>query len=153
MGITPYVIYSGRLHPDDVALFERIRIAINQMVEPSLGTRGRDKDPIVLSCHILTRAVTVAFEELRVQDGYYAGSCEHSWLLTQHGDIIDVYPVGTLGGPIMVDGGMPTVLYRPAEPGMFPPSPDFSRGWFRKAVERTARSIRNTFGEYTPIVQ
>jgi len=55
-----------------------------------------------LSCHILSRAVAILFG-LKYVDGKHLDLVEHSWVETSSGNIIDVYPVGALGGPQFID--------------------------------------------------
>src|SRR6185369_7737818 len=68
-------------------------------------------------CHSICRTIARHIRKLRVVDGYYIGlelrinkngtsvylrRCTHSWLITQSGAIIDAYPVGIFGNPILV---------------------------------------------------
>ncbi|MFA6076699.1 MAG: hypothetical protein WC735_01335 [Candidatus Paceibacterota bacterium] len=69
-------------------------------------------------CHTICRAIAKHIHGLKVVDGYYVGVaqqhrngkvvaqlqyCEHSWLVTPSGSIIDPYPVGCLAtNPILV---------------------------------------------------
>lgn len=72
------------------------------MSDPELGLDENGRE-ILLSCHILARAVGKVFP-VTVRDGHFAGSFQHSWLETEHGNVVDVYPVAMIGGPIMYDG-------------------------------------------------
>jgi len=98
--MTPHAL--SRLHKEDVKLFLKVRDAINHLPNIDLGVDG-DKKKIVLSCHILARAVAIVFD-LELVSGYLYPDYEHSWVTTPNGNIIDVYPVGVFGGPFLVDG-------------------------------------------------
>ena len=92
----PYV--TDYISPKERNLFKKIKDAVNRMDDPFL------EKEIILSCHVLTRAVHNIFL-LEVEDGYFADYYQHSWLRTKNGHFVDVYPVACLGGPIMIDGG------------------------------------------------
>jgi hypothetical protein len=53
------------------------------------------------SAHSICRAFS-KFLSMKTQSGYFVPGIEHSWLVTQFGNIIDVYPYGIVGGPILV---------------------------------------------------
>ncbi|MES3005923.1 MAG: hypothetical protein V4664_03185, partial [Patescibacteria group bacterium] len=90
------------LLPDaDVQLFKKIRAVVLAMEDIDLGVDERG-DVVVLSCHILAHAIGQNFR-LRVQDGFFAVGYQHSWILTPARNIIDTYPVGILGGPLLVE--------------------------------------------------
>ena len=96
--MTPYAVKF--IPSDDIELFEKIKKAINFLPDLDLG-RDVKGLPIILSCHMLARAVAEVFS-LRCVDGYYYLSYQHSWVLTQNNKIIDVHPIAILGGPILV---------------------------------------------------
>ncbi len=101
--MTPFVY---KLIPRaDIELFQQIREVVNAMDDIDLGYR-EGSDSIVLSCHMLARAIGQCFN-LKVQDGYFAVGSQHSWLLTPNGHIIDTYPVGIIGGPLLVENIYP----------------------------------------------
>ena len=54
-----------------------------------------------LSCHVLCMAVGELFG-LKVKHGYYMPGFEHSWCVDRCGNIIDVYPWGVIGGPVLI---------------------------------------------------
>ena len=54
-----------------------------------------------LSCHVLCLAIGELFS-LEVEHGYYMPAFEHSWCVDRYGNIIDVYPWGTIGGPTLI---------------------------------------------------
>ncbi len=99
--MTPYA--AQHIAQVDQTLFNGIRRAIEGMPDPELGCDEKG-DPVVLSCHMLTRAVGTIFRGLKVCDGRYVSSFQHSWLETTRGNIMDVYPVATIGGPLLLDG-------------------------------------------------
>ncbi len=69
-----------------------------------------------LNCHIFCRALESVIQDVKVVDGHYFGinwlengskvslaRCDHSWLKTKDGSIIDIYPVGFIAmAPILV---------------------------------------------------
>lgn len=82
---------------------------VKKIAESSLPT---------FECHATCRAIALHIRELKVADGHYVGVsrkrrkdkvdarlryCDHSWLVTPSGSIIDPYPVGFLAlNPILV---------------------------------------------------
>lgn len=93
--MTPWVL--SRLPNDDVKIFHRIKTSVAALPDLDLG-----KD-IEYSCHLLARAAALRFA-LKCVDGTFAAGWEHSWLESESGNIIDVYPVALLGGPVLLDG-------------------------------------------------
>ena len=97
---------------EDVKIFREIEKLIDDVETfPTSAT---------LSCHILAHAVGEIFS-LPVEDGYWKLGYNHSWLRTERGNIIDVYPVATVGGPILIAGSVfcPELdkMYFPADLG------------------------------------
>lgn len=98
--MTPYVM---KLLPlEDVELFYRVRESVVSLPDIDLGT-DPDGVEILLSCHMLAKAIAEVFG-LTWVSGFFAPHFEHSWVLAPKGSIIDVYPVGMLGGPLLLDG-------------------------------------------------
>ncbi len=98
--MTPFV--RSLLPEEDINLFEKIRIIVQAFPDNlDLGKDSKNK-PVKLSCHILAHALGRPFT-LEVKDGYFHPHYEHSWLETRNGHIIDVYPVGILGGPFLIE--------------------------------------------------
>lgn len=96
---------------------------------------------MVLSCHILVRAAAKVYN-LKYQDGFFpAIGFEHSWLLTPTGNVIDVYPVGIVGGPIMIDPTVGHLIYLPKSIRSISCG-RFSQPWFRKAVTKVTAMLR-----------
>lgn len=98
--MTPYI--KQFVSDDDVALLEKIRLAVTNLQDLNLGNDHNGRQ-MILSCHMLARAIGRVFS-LRVVDGFLYPNYQHSWVLTPAGHIIDVYPVAVIGGPILIDG-------------------------------------------------
>jgi hypothetical protein len=97
----PYILEI--ISPRDVCIWKEVRDAIEKLPDDlRLGKKVR-RENIVISCHMLARAVGEIWN-MAVVDGYFDTHFEHSWCKTINGNIIDVYPVGILGGPLLVDG-------------------------------------------------
>lgn len=81
----------------ELQLFSRARRFVDDLVE--FPTE-------VFRCHELARAVAASLRELGflvdVVDGHI-GAVDHSWLVTQHKHILDVYAVGRLPMVQLVD--------------------------------------------------
>ncbi len=88
---------------DEKDLLVRIRGLMDHFPE-GLGYDMGDKGRFVsLSCHMVVRAMArVIGREVKVIDGYFFPVYQHSWLRTKQGNVIDVFPVGIVGGPIFV---------------------------------------------------
>lgn len=104
----PYVL--SKLSQEEIELFEKIRRAVNDLPDIDLG-KNEDGENLILSCHILARAVAKSFH-LQYVDGYFYPCYQHTWLLTLAGNTIDVYPVAVLGGPILMDRLVAKHLYK-----------------------------------------
>ena len=99
------------LVPQEYALlFQEIERVVKQMPEVDLGADEQGKK-ILVSCHMVARALTHIFPGVKWEDGYFVRRGQrHSWLRVE-GDrtlIIDPYPIAVLGGPIMVYVGFLT---------------------------------------------
>ena len=133
--MTPYAM--KHILEEDVLVFEKIKNVISKLPDIDLGVDEKGRK-IILSCHILARAVAKVFS-LRCVDGYFLPNFCHSWVLSPNGHLIDVYPVAVLGGPILMiedDGASPIrwhykkVSTRKISNGLF------SRSSFRRSVRR-----------------
>ena len=127
---------------DDLALFVQIKKSVEQMGDPELGLDEEGK-PIVLSCHILARAVARKFP-VCVRDGYFAGHYDHSWVETPSGHLIDPYPVAVIGGPIMFEGSTASPqrqIYTRSSAKKLSRG-RFGKSSFRRAVRRVAKTLR-----------
>lgn len=138
--MTPYV--QQYVSSEEQAIFSQIRQVIALLPDIDLGVDEEGED-ICLSCHMLARAVAKVFH-LKVADGYFGRFYNHSWLVTPQGHVIDVYPVGILGGPILVDGsGVLSPgrhLYKKANPRKFAKG-QFSKNSFRRSVRRITKAL------------
>ena len=80
--------------PDCVEQFRQIREIINEATFKNVGK---------LSCHVLCIAVGELFEpKFKIKHGYYTPGLQHSWLIDRYGNIIDLYPWGAIGGPMLI---------------------------------------------------
>lgn len=131
--------------PKELVLFEKIKKVVQEMPEAELGV-DEDGKKILLSCHMIARALAKFFP-VEVKDGHvqYPGllACEHSWLLTKKGHIIDPYPVGLLGGPILIviKGFSPWAPFY--QEGVIPWMRQRD-GHFSKNVDKVARVVCET---------
>ena len=97
----PYVLKD--IDEEDLDIFHDICTVVGLLPDfdlaPSKNSQGRRRD---LTCHVLCQALTVFFP-VKCHHGYYfSPGWEHGWLTTPAGHIIDAYPWGTVGGPIMI---------------------------------------------------
>lgn len=135
-----------RLEPQEMAVFHRIVRAVEQLPDDinsgALGVNDSGRT-VTLTCHILARAAAKVYG-LQHQDGFFYNGCDHSWLVTPAGQIIDVYPVGMLGGPIMVDHSPASPWYHlyTSRSARCISDHRFSKPWFRKAVRRVITILR-----------
>lgn len=144
--MTPYA--TKYISEEDVLVFREIKTLINRMPDIDLGVDEEDKE-IVLSSHILSRAIAKLFD-LRYQDGYFLPNYEHSWVLSPHGHLIDVYPVGIIGGPFMMQLGdnpllnsiSPVRWHYKATSAKKISQGRFSQLWFRRSVRRVEGYLR-----------
>lgn len=136
----PYV--ERYISKDDLALFAQIRMAVEWMGDLELGL-DEDGKPVILSCHILARAVAKVFP-VRVRDGYFVRSYDHSWVETSGGHPIDPYPVAVIGGPIMFEGSAASpqrIIYTRSSAKKLSRG-RFSKNSFRRAVRRVVNALR-----------
>ncbi|MBI2023069.1 hypothetical protein HYT01_00705 [Candidatus Giovannonibacteria bacterium] len=121
-------------------------LQIKKIVEAMPGLHlGKDDDgkDIVLSCHILARAIARVFG-LDFVDGHFLTAYEHSWVTLPSGKIIDVYPVAAVGGPIMYDRHFLSPAHRLYKKQLKRGRrvvKDAEETWFKEAVEKTTQEI------------
>lgn len=135
--MTPYT--SRYVPEEEILLFETISSVVKNMKDVDLGL-DEQGNAILLSCHILARAISAVFG-LECVDGYFSVGYQHSWLKTKTGHVIDVYPVGIIGGPIfcVVAGLSPhRKLYSPK------PTSEISGGKFESiSFQRSIKEVVN----------
>lgn len=87
---------------EDVSLFREIERVIDAMDLPDIGlnSNGETRE---ISCHMIAEAVSRIYN-IKLIHGYFMTCYEHSWLYTKNNNIIDVYPIAMVGGPILIDG-------------------------------------------------
>jgi len=92
---------------ENLLLFQKIERAIQGLPDIELG-KDTQEEEVLVSCHMIARALARVFPEVESHDGYFARRGQrHSWLTIRRDSrlIIDPYPIALLGGPIMVHGG------------------------------------------------
>lgn len=130
---------------EDLECFRTVVRLVHALPDIHLG-RHFDGEPVELTCHMLAIALG-NFLGLEAVHGYYLKGFEHSWLHGPKGSVIDPYPVGAVGGPIMVENerfGLSSRLYLPVKPSehkllygsMFHSQP------FVEAVKRLTRALK-----------
>jgi hypothetical protein len=72
-----------------------------QFIKDSIEKLNVDENRGEITCHSLCRAFSRILN-IPVETGYFILGYEHSWLITEFENIIDVYPWGVVGGPIFV---------------------------------------------------
>lgn len=88
-----YTELEGLVSEEELQLFERVKSAFVKL--PNF--------PFTVTCHQLALAFSKAIPELSYCEGYFLSSgWTHSWVTTPGGNIIDVYPWATVGGPIFL---------------------------------------------------
>lgn len=127
---------------EDLLLFQRIERAVQEMPDIDLG-KDKEGMPILVSCHMVARAIARIFPEVACEDGYFIKrGVRHSWLVIKRNPelLIDPYPVALVGGPIMVDRGFFMVpwgsLYIAARLS------DLGDGQFRRHVTQVTQAMR-----------
>lgn len=136
--LTPYAF--GVVLQEEVMLLERVGKAIAAMPDLDLG-RDDGGDPYFVSCHMVVRAVAGVFG-LQFRDGRFNGDVEHSWCISANDNIMDVYPVGILGGPLLVVGPTWSRLYVEQPPQLLKLARiDTQR--FKDAVIRVTEMLRS----------
>lgn len=108
--MTPWSVEGGCITKEEVELLSRVQRLLEDFPDIKFF---RDGKQFLLSCHMFTRALASVFPRLTVKDGYFQRrGVEHSWLLTStrtfeipDGNILDPYPVGQAGGPMLINNG------------------------------------------------
>jgi hypothetical protein len=131
----------------DQRVFAVVERLVNKLPDIDLG-KDEIGRPVVLTCHILAIALGLVIPLCKVVHGHYLRFYQHSWLLGPDSNVIDPYPVGILGGPIMVANDQTPLLpglrmYFPAGRTVFRKeySEMFSKRHFKRSVGRIAREL------------
>ena len=97
------------MDPEDLKLFK----AVICTVAPALEyLKGSDHGIKELTHHVVTDALALVHTpNAKVCRGLWMGAYQHSWLMTKRGNIIDIAPVATVGGPVLVSGDLPLNPY------------------------------------------
>ena len=139
--MTPYAVKFG-VTASDLVLYGTVRDAVVALPDLDLGLDAKGAS-IVLSCHIICRAVRRLIKTgVKVEDGFFAGSYQHSWLRLQSGNILDIYPVAVASGPILWDGKFPSPAERLFRRAVLGTAIAFSAPEFRRSVTLVARALR-----------
>lgn len=139
-GMTPYAAEFG-VTAQDLVLYSSVRDALCALPRVAMGVDQAGK-PIVLSCHIICRAMRKRIPVgVAVEDGYFANHYQHSWLRLQSGNILDLYPVAVASGPILWDGKFPSPAAKLFERAKLQVPLRFSAPEFRRAVRRVADAL------------
>ena len=109
---------------------------------------------IVVECHSICRAISHLLPLLKVVDGKYIGmmfpeidgktqiqfaECDHSWLVTPDGSILDPYPVGvfTVAPLLVISSGK----YQPFGKNMYMPHAKTTNEVITRKVWRQSRML------------
>lgn len=104
------ITYTERnIQKEDVELFRRIQYVVNMMELPDIGN-DKNGRKIEVSCHMMAEAASRVYD-VEVRHGYFVQGYEHSWLCTKNFNIIDVYPVGMVGGPFLITNNIRGPIY------------------------------------------
>lgn len=107
------------------------------------------------NCHTLSRAIAGALQEATVVSGHLLGLeqvkqqgfairyCNHSWIKTPDGAIIDPYPVGCINLQPMLIPAKPNI-YSPFGRCMYVESPDHDFKMTKQA-EETIKALQSLF--------
>jgi hypothetical protein len=128
--------------PEDLEALTWIRNLMEKLPEWGIPQEDDSHNNALVSCHTLARAFASVMTDLTVMDGHVLGH-EHSWLVTKAGNIIDVYPVATVGGPLLIMNSLyARTLYKPVR-GM-KVRQHMTPTRFRSHVRSITRAVRCT---------
>lgn len=139
MFVTPWV--KKIIDEDDLSLWQEIRYIVEKLPDMEFELHGKS---VGITAHMLVGALVQLFpDRLQVETGSFLAGFNHSWLRTKSGNVIDVYPVGLLGGPVLYSGDVDSpasVMYKPGiSSGYFQGlRPD----WHRSCVQRIVDAIK-----------
>jgi hypothetical protein len=134
-------------------LFERIEKIAHALPNIDLGVDANG-EKIIIDCYMVARAFSRVFG-LPVVHGTYS-TCSHAWLETvDHRWIIDLFPVWTFPGPIIVNadplhGNVPgrTFYIRRSSRGKLGKAHLFSSREFRRSVRRITNKVKKLANAY-----
>jgi len=113
------------------------------MPDTDLGKNEKGQK-VLVSCHMVARALAHFFP-VKCKDGTFGKShgysWDHSWLVTKKGLTIDAYPVGVIGGPILIDTRYMTPWYRLYKEERLP---KLESEFFLKNIEKVTEVVRQT---------
>lgn len=144
----PWVQEEGYFSNEELILFERIKRIFQALPDIYLG-KDSQGEKIPISCHMIARAFARHFG-LEYQDGHYCMVCEHSWLVSPEGNVIDLVPCGAIGGPVIVakeyldlatESGKGIMIYKHYESRFM--SIDFDDLLFRHGVRRIVKALQS----------
>ncbi len=127
---------------DEMALFNQVKEVVCRLPEYKLGKK-EDGQEVELSCHLLARAVSQVFG-LKYCEGHLCPSYNHSWVEMPSGHIIDLYPVGIIGGPVLwvKTWNAPAERYF-TEEKLGGQSTGEDQPWFKWAIKLLVRRLRS----------
>lgn len=130
----------------DQKMYRVVKRLVDDLPDLDLGKDEIGRQ-VTLTCHMLAISLGSVLS-LEVVHGHYLRFYQHSWLLAPDHNIIDPYPVGILGGPILVANDQTPLLpgmrmYFPAGKNTFRKeySQMFSKPSFKKAVAKLERVL------------
>ena len=102
-----------------------------------------------VSCHELCYAIKEIYPtQLRIETGYFLPRFKHSWLRTlpqgeptPYDNLIDVYPVGMIGGPMLIEN---TIVRSFRDSGLYEVKAIPNLNFSDKEFQNIVRIIRHT---------
>jgi len=91
----------GDFLPSEVALLRSVSTVFARVPNEFLGCDKNSKNIPISCCHILARAFAQVFH-LKYEDGFFYPNFLHSWLVLESGNILDLFPVGSVSSPILI---------------------------------------------------
>jgi len=135
----PYIL--SFVSSEDYNLFLQIRRVVQEIPEIDIGRDEKGKK-ILVSCHMITRALAYYFP-VEYRDGYFFQKhLQHSWLVRGNYIIIDPYPVLMVGAPIMVTNRLVMSPWRFLYNEQL--IPELNTPLFRKRLEKVIKTMGDT---------
>ncbi|MBP6856087.1 MAG: hypothetical protein KBC42_02915 [Candidatus Pacebacteria bacterium] len=98
----PYIHTESLVSKNEIELFNQIKRDIESLPDNFDLGNDQNNQPIILTCHMLAQAISKKYSLMRVDGNYQPVFMNHSWCISPDGNIIDVYPCGIIGGPLLV---------------------------------------------------